>query len=688
MRDRGVPHASLARRSSGRPSSLSIQHSSGEWTPDIVVDEPASDLPSMLSSSSEHSDNLKQPIRSLQGSPNIQAFQHRLLKQPLKSPCFGTSFQDWLQQTRLNNSIGLSRFLPDSVDDPVLLQRSPSLPMPQPPPQESPPSSRDDEEEYDGFESTETAVGVREMSKQLAKIQSLTRELALYLMVTPRGGGRGLIVYVDSQLQFSKRFDAEGIEWDHPKLFIQSPQRRASSSNSLAPLSSESRHETRDRPKDDFKRTGQLRYWTSDMCSRSPQLFDFVVTLGGDGTVLIVPPVLPFAPGSLGFLTNFDFSDHQVVMDSAIESGIRVNLRMRFTCTVYHAGREAVKKGEIGEIMMQNIGKEEWEALEGGWAGGGGNAPVRLSIMCRTTRSVESFEVINEPVVDRGPSLTVSTPKDSTAYSVRISCLSIPALITSICPHTFSFRPMLLPDSVELQICVPYNSRSTAWVSFDGRGRVELKQDDHIKVTASKYPFPTVSFKMSTEDSVKEDPNEDIGNEDDDEPEEKLDIDDSNSEAQSDSEAKLKAREQQKDAQNAVAAMMHNSTLHESFSSHSNGGIDSPDRFAGPIPYPHPISPRHVLPAEIYTRSPSPDLDERRINGENGDDIHSPRALRESSKNKIPRNRDFDTETTPEVQHAHVSAARLGSTSHHQYSHSWGARRAFAVWGQDESDRI
>ena len=36
---------------------------------------------------------------------------------------------------------------------------------------------------------------------------------------------------------------------------------------------------------------------------------------------------------------------------------------------------------------------------------------------------------------------------------------------------------MLLPDSMELRICVPYNSRSTAWASFDGRGRVELKRN-------------------------------------------------------------------------------------------------------------------------------------------------------------------------------------------------------------------
>ncbi|KAK0441767.1 ATP-NAD kinase-like domain-containing protein [Desarmillaria tabescens] len=72
------------------------------------------------------------------------------------------------------------------------------------------------------------------------------------------------------------------------------------------------------------------------MCSYSPYLFDFVVTLGGDGTVLftswlfqrISPLALTFALGSLGFLTNFDFADHQAVMDSAIDSGIHVNLRL------------------------------------------------------------------------------------------------------------------------------------------------------------------------------------------------------------------------------------------------------------------------------------------------------------------------------------------------------------------------
>ncbi|KAH7888356.1 hypothetical protein F5I97DRAFT_1804398 [Phlebopus sp. FC_14] len=408
----------------------------------------------------------------------------------------------------------------------------------------------------------ETAVGVREMSKQLGRarirsnIQSilivtkardnrlikLTRELALYLMLKPRHGNRGLAVYVDHQLRTSRRFDAAGIERDHPELFLPFPRRRSSSSNSLSSLSSSSASQ------DEFHghHEGQLRYWTSDMCSRSPHLFDFVVTLGGDGTVLftswlfqrIVPPVLPFALGSLGFLTNFDFADYQAVMDSAVDAGIRVNLRMRFTCTVYRAVfdkkkcRKAVKKGETGEIMMKDLNKGGWEALEGGWSGGftmpdSGKCSKDKEIMCFTTRPVERFEVLNDLVVDRGPSpyvsllelfgdehhmttvqadgLCVATPTGSTAYSLSAGGSlvhpEIPAiLISPICPHTLSFRPMLLPDSMELRICVPYNSRSTAWASFDGRGRVELMQGDHIKITASKYPFPTVcADKQSTD---------------------------------------------------------------------------------------------------------------------------------------------------------------------------------------------
>ena len=105
-------------------------------------------------------------------------------------------------------------------------------------------------------------------------------------------------------------------------------------------------------------------------------------------------------------------------MDSAIDNGIRVNLRMRFTCTVYRAvkneqgkGRKAVKKGETGEIMMKNIEKGGWEALESSesFASNSGTTSSKdKEIMCFTTRPAECFEILNDLVVDRGPSPYVS----------------------------------------------------------------------------------------------------------------------------------------------------------------------------------------------------------------------------------------------------------------------------------------
>ncbi|KAK0213006.1 hypothetical protein DFS33DRAFT_1285844 [Desarmillaria ectypa] len=824
---------SLSRKSS-RPSSLRLDSTRTERPNNIVLETsgapnigyiltgnetmtPTSTAPSYFSMDDT------QPASSSNGIP----------RQPMHSPCFvhshldkGASLTEWLRNKQ-------SAFIPQ-VGVAHSLQRNGFNGSTDSDHQISPPSSgsssvisssNDEVDEYGASltkQLADTAVGVREMSKQLgrARVRSniqnvliitkardnrlikLTRELALYLMLKPRNGQqRGLVVYVDNQLRHSRRFDAEGIEHDYPELFVPFPRRRTSSSTSLSSLASATL------PKEEFypQEEGQLRYWTSHMCSHSPHLFDFVVTLGGDGTVLftswlfqrIVPPVLPFALGSLGFLTNFDFADHQAVMDSAIDSGIRVNLRMRFTCTVYRAVtneskcRKAVKKGETGEIMMRNIEKDGWEAVEGSWSGGiayteGCKNPKDKEITCFTTRPVETFEVLNDLVVDRGPSpfvsllelfgdehhmttvqadgLTVSTPTGSTAYSLSAGGSlvhpEIPAiLITPICPHTLSFRPMLLPDSMELRICVPFNSRSTAWASFDGRGRVELKQGDHIKVTASKYPFPTVcadkqstdwfhaisrtlkwnererqkSFVMVEEGPTKptkrrkhkngssevsgtvkpevveeilEDEEEDeVSDEERDDG--KFDIDDSSPEAamakaskflRSDTETIGQEKAQETIAEDQLhkalarpaASVLQKEHKRRKSRSRSrsrlgyHSGVQTPGRYAGPEPHPPVISPLRVEFSIHDPASPSDSTDSGPSDsGHRGarDDIHSSR--KSSGKSRIPKDRDLDTEA--------VQTPTVGNLPHnHRHSRSRSrdasGHRAFAVWGQDESD--
>ncbi|GME98473.1 unnamed protein product [Ambrosiozyma monospora] len=128
----------------------------------------------------------------------------------------------------------------------------------------------------------------------------LTKELTEWLLEkNPHGS-----VYVDHHLENSKRFDAQGLINDLPS--------------------------AKDR----------IKFWTKDLIRQHPDLFDLVITLGGDGTVLycstlfqkIVPPVLSFALGSLGFLTNFKFEDFRTVLSNALNFGVHTNLRMRFTC--------------------------------------------------------------------------------------------------------------------------------------------------------------------------------------------------------------------------------------------------------------------------------------------------------------------------------------------------------------------
>lgn len=52
---------------------------------------------------------------------------------------------------------------------------------------------------------------------------------------------------------------------------------------------------------------------------------------------------------------------------------------------------------------------------------------------------------------------------------------------------------MVLSDTMLLRVSIPRDSRATAYCAFDGKGRVELKPGDCVTITASQYPFPTVT---------------------------------------------------------------------------------------------------------------------------------------------------------------------------------------------------
>ena len=322
-------------------------------------------------------------------------------------------------------------------------------------------------------------------------------------------------------------------------------------------------------------------------------------------------------------------------------------------------------------------------------------------------------------------------------------------LITPLCPHTLSFRPMLLPDSMELRICVPYNSRSTAWASFDGRGRIELKREiteihvgedllirstegDHVTVTASKYPFPTVcadnqstdwfssisrtlnwnqrerqkSFVMVEESAKKKasrrrsvtprktevadraTEGDEVDEDEDEEGDEdgKFDIDDLSGTDTDPKKGPVERDWKQHDAEVAAEALSKGNPYlsRVTFSkSGTESGVDSPDRFMGPLPHPPKLSSRHVQWTNGDVIGPTIGGD-----GESGSAVSRPSNQQLLGRLAKDRIESGDAVKTPTL---HGQFGRSAVVSNHRgRSRSKETqdvgRRAFAVLCRDESD--
>ncbi|KAG7457115.1 hypothetical protein MATL_G00243100 [Megalops atlanticus] len=232
---------------------------------------------------------------------------------------------------------------------------------------------------------------------------------------------------------------------------------------------------------------------------------DLIICLGGDGTLLYasslfqasVPPVMAFHLGSLGFLTPFKFESYKTEVAKVFEGNAAITLRSRLKVKV-------VK--DMSQRTGQHYGEENGVAPPSHRDAEAGKVSLQL-------------QVLNEVVVDRGPSsylsnvdlyldgrlitsvqgdgVIVSTPTGSTAYAAAAGASmihpNVPAImVTPICPHSLSFRPIVVPAGVELMITLSPDARNTAWVSFDGRKRQEIQHGDSIKITTSCYPVPSI----------------------------------------------------------------------------------------------------------------------------------------------------------------------------------------------------
>ncbi|KAH9313991.1 hypothetical protein KI387_022618, partial [Taxus chinensis] len=223
---------------------------------------------------------------------------------------------------------------------------------------------------------------------------------------------------------------------------------------------------------------------------------DLVITLGGDGTVLWasslfkgpVPPVISFSLGSLGFMTPFQSDSYRDCLEMIMKGPVSITLRHRLQCHVLQDSANDEKLVEEPILVLNELTIDR------------GMSSFLTNLECYCDNSFVTCV--------QGDGLILSTTSGSTAYSLAAGGSmvhpQVPGILfTPICPHSLSFRPLILPEYVTIRVQVPFNSRGKAWASFDGKDRKELKPGDALICNMAPWPVPTACEVDSTHDFLR-----------------------------------------------------------------------------------------------------------------------------------------------------------------------------------------
>ena len=204
---------------------------------------------------------------------------------------------------------------------------------------------------------------------------------------------------------------------------------------------------------------------------------DLMVVLGGDGTLLAVAraigeravPVLGVNLGTLGYLAEISLDELFPTLEGVLAGRLQTETRMRLDVHAERDGRE------IGHYLALN------DAVI---------ARTALSRMIDLQTWADDVEVTTY----HGDGLIVATPTGSSAYSLSAGGpLLLPGIsaivLTPICPHALTQRPLVLPKMCRVAINVLDTRGGEVHLTVDGQVGCELQEGDRISVCASDRPL-------------------------------------------------------------------------------------------------------------------------------------------------------------------------------------------------------
>jgi NAD+ kinase len=203
-----------------------------------------------------------------------------------------------------------------------------------------------------------------------------------------------------------------------------------------------------------------------------PAISDLLIVLGGDGTLLAAArllgernvPILPVNLGGLGFLTSVTLDDLYPVLEQAIRGEARYSERVMLETRVLRQGKPFHCARALNDAVLNKAALARIIDLE-----------LRVN-----------GEFVNTFKAD---GLIVATPTGSTAYSLSaggpiIYPIVSAFVITPICPHTLTNRPLVIPDSAKIEIGFAAGE-APIYLTVDGQVGVELQANDVVALNAA-----------------------------------------------------------------------------------------------------------------------------------------------------------------------------------------------------------
>ena len=201
---------------------------------------------------------------------------------------------------------------------------------------------------------------------------------------------------------------------------------------------------------------------------------DLVIVLGGDGTLLsaaratagIDVPLLGVNLGSLGFLTEVPMQSLYPMLEAIAHGNANVERRALMEVALLRSDQV------LGSYLVFN------------------DAVVNKTALAR----LNTYDLyVDHAFVSsyRADGMIVATPTGSTAYSLSaggpVMMPTVKALlVTPVAPHALTHRPLVVPDSSEIEI-VLRSEQELAYLSLDGQPGLDLRDGDRVRCRRSQH---------------------------------------------------------------------------------------------------------------------------------------------------------------------------------------------------------